>query len=79
MYVKDDKRFMQVKRGNIRIEKFREFDVPSGVKNYYYSRNTSGGKIDLKDKVNVVNVSKRYLSKTQSNRIKNFAKKNYNK
>ena len=33
LYVKDDKRFQQVKKGNIAITKFKEFDVPSGVKN----------------------------------------------
>ena len=49
LYVKDDKRFKQVKKGNIKIEKFKEFDVPSGVQNYYYSRNKKGKKINLKD------------------------------
>ena len=62
LYVKDDKRFKQVKKGNIRIEKFKEFDVPSGVKNYYYDKN------------NVIKTEKRYLSKSQSERIKKFAK-----
>lgn len=78
LYVKDDKRFKQVKKGNIKIEKFKEFDVPSGVQNYYYSKNVNGKKINLKDK-DVVSVSKRYLSKIQANRIKKFAYKNYNK
>lgn len=77
LYVKDDKRFKQVKKGNIRIEKFKEFDVPSGVKNYYYDKTTSGKKIDLSDKKNIIKTSKRYLSKTQSERIKKFAKYNY--
>lgn len=75
LYIKDEKRFKQVRRGNISIEKFKEFDTPSGVRNSYYNRNTKGGKIDLKDKSNVFYVSKRSLSKKQSNRIKAFAKK----
>ena len=79
LYVKDDNRFKQVKKGNIKIEKFKEFDVPSGVQNYYYSRNIKGKKINLSDDKNVKLISKRYLSKSQSNRIKSFAKKNYKK
>lgn len=78
LYVKDDKRFRQIKNGLIRVEKFKEFETPSGVKNYYYSKSVNGKKIDLKNK-NVVSVSKRYLSKAQSDRIKKFAHKNYNK
>lgn len=78
LYVKDDKRFKQVKKGNIRIEKFKEFDVPSGVQNYYYDKTVSGGKIDLEDKNAVISVEKRYLSKSQGDRIKNFAKFDYN-
>lgn len=78
LYVKDKKRFVHVKRGNIKIEKFKEFDVPTGVKNYYYSRDVDGNKINLKNP-DVVKVSKRYLTKSQANRVKNFAYKNYNK
>ena len=79
LYVKDKKRFKQVRNGNIMVEKFKEFNVPTGVQNYYYSRNINGGKIDLQDKSNVVKVSTRYLSKKQSSKIKSFARKNYNK
>ena len=78
LYVKDDKRFKQIKNGLISVEKFKEFETPSGVKNYYYSRNTKGKKIDLNDK-DIISISKRYLSKKQANRIKKFAYKNYNK
>lgn len=77
LYVKDDKRFKQVKKGNIRIEKFKEFDVPSSVQNYYYDTTTTGRKIDLSDKSNVIKTEKRYLSKKQSERIKKFATKKY--
>ena len=72
LYVKDDKRFKQVKKGNIRIEKFKEFDVPSGVRNFYFDKNIFGKKIDLSDTENVPKVEKRYLSKAQSERVKKF-------
>ncbi|MBE5764015.1 MAG: hypothetical protein E7339_00235 [Clostridiales bacterium] len=72
LYVKDNNRFKQVARGNIMVTKFKEFDVPSGVRNQYYFKNVSGGKIDLKDK-NVIYISKRHLSKKQSEKIKLFA------
>ena len=72
LYVKDEKRFKQVKRGNIMVTKFKEFDVPSGVRNQYYSKNVNGGKIDLKNK-DVIYVAKHHLSKKQSDKIKLFA------
>lgn len=75
LYVKDKSRFQQVKRGNISIERFKEFDTPSGVKNSFYNKNSSGGNIDLRDKKNVFYLSKRNLDKKQSERIKNFAYK----
>ena len=74
LYVKDNNRFKQVARGNIMVTKFKEFDVPSGVRNQYYFKNVNGGKIDLKDKDNVVKVDKRHLSKKQSDKIKSFAR-----
>lgn len=73
LYVKDDKRFKQVKKGNIMISKFKEFDTPTGVQNYYYSKTIKGNKINLKDN-DVVKVNKRYLPKKQADKIKNFAK-----
>ena len=75
LYVKDQKRFQQVTKGNIMVTKFKEFDVPSGVKNSYFDKNIHGKKINLKDMKNVKFVSQRYLSKTQSNQIINFAKR----
>ena len=72
LYVKDEKRFKQVHRGNIMVTKFKEFDVPSGVRNQYYWKNVNGGKINLKDK-NVTYVAKQHLSKKQSDKIKLFA------
>ena len=78
LYVKDEKRFKQVKKGNIHIEKFKEFDVPSGVQNYYYDKIIDGKKIDLKDKNVVTKIEKRFLSKKQSKRIRDFAKYDYN-
>ena len=78
VYVKDEKRFEQVKRGNIKLEKFKDFEVPSGVQNYYYSKNINGGKIDLKA-AEVVYVPKKHIDKLQAQRIIQFAKNNYNK
>ena len=77
LYVKDEKRFKQVSKGTIQIMKFKEFDVPSGVRNQYYTKNVNGGKIDLKDK-NVTYIAKNHLSKKQSDKIKLFAKKVHN-
>lgn len=74
LYIKDENRFKQVRKGNIRIEKFKEFDTPTGVKNSYYSKDIKGQKINLNN-ADVVAVSKRYLSKKQSNRIKAFAQR----
>lgn len=77
LYIKDDKRFKQVKKGNIMVSKFKEFETPTGVQNYYYSKNTSGKNINLKDK-DVVKVNRRYLPKKQADEIKRFAKYNKN-
>lgn len=77
LYVKDANRFKQVSKGNIMVTKFKEFDVPSGVRNQYYNKNVNGGKINLNDKSNVKLVSKRHLNKKQSDKIKLFANKPY--
>ena len=74
LYTKDENRFRQVRRGNIAVTKFKEFEVPSGVKNTYFSKTLNGGKINLKDKYNVRQVSARFLSKKQSDFLKAFAR-----
>ena len=74
LYIKDKKRFIQVNKGFIKIEKFKEFDVPSGVKKEVFETDVNDRKIDLHNE-NVRYVSKRYLSKKQSKRIKDFIKK----
>lgn len=74
LYLKDPKRFKLVSKGFIKKMKFKEFETPSGVKNSYFERNRKGKKIDLNDKDNVVNVSKRHLPKKQAEAIKRFAK-----
>ncbi|MBO4962912.1 MAG: hypothetical protein J6C97_03950 [Clostridia bacterium] len=73
LYIKDNKRFIQVRRGNLLIMDFKEFETPSGVKNSYFDKNVNGGKIDVYDKNNVKFLSNRFLSKSQSDTIKNFA------
>ena len=75
LYIKDKKRFTQVKNGLIKIEKFKEFDVPSGIKKEIFTSNVYGKKIDLKDKRNVLSISNRHLSKCQTDRIKYFLNK----
>lgn len=77
LYVKDKDRFRQVSKGNIFITKFKEFDVPSGVQNYYYGKTLNGKNIDLRDSKNIYPVSKRYLNKKQSDNIKKFATRRY--
>ncbi len=74
LYYKDEKRFKQVQKGNIKVEKFKEFDVPSGIKKEIYETDVNGKDISLNNK-HVRYVSKRFLSKTQSNRIKKFVGK----
>ena len=59
------------------VTKFKKFDIPSGARNPYYSKDVNGGTIDLKDVTNVKILSKRHLSKKQSDTIKMFAKKSY--
>ena len=75
LYIKDKERFKQVKKGLITIEKFKEFDVPSGVKKEVYTSTLSGRNINLNDSKNVVEVGNRYLSKNQSKRILDFVNK----
>lgn len=75
LYIKDEKRFKQVKKGNIMVTNLKEFETPTGVQNYYYSKNINGDKINLKDN-DVVKVNKKYLPKKQADKIKKFAKKN---
>ena len=38
LYIKDEKRFKQIAKGNIMVMRFKEFDVPSGVKNSYFEK-----------------------------------------
>lgn len=78
LYVKDGKRFEQVRKKFISIEKFKEFDVPSGVWNYYYADDINGNKINLKHN-DVKDIGTRYLSQKQSNRIKKFANSKYSR
>ena len=75
LYIKDKNRFIQVSKGFIKVEKLKEFDVPSGVKRQLYLTNVDGKKIDIKDRKNVVEVYPRYLSKKQSDRIIKYATK----
>ncbi len=59
--------------------KFKEFDVPSGLRNQYYSKNVNSGKINLNDKSNVKLVSNRHLSKNSLIKSNCLQKGNINK
>ena len=74
LYIIDKNRFIQVSKGNIKVEKLKEFDVPSGVHKMVYETDVNGNKIILKNE-NVRYISKRYLSKKQSERIKKYVGK----
>ena len=74
LYVPDSNRFNQVSRGFLMKTKLPGFDAPTGVKNSFYSKNLSGGFIDLKSS-GVISVSKRHLSSKQAKSIINFAKR----
>lgn len=69
LYIKDRNRFVQVNKGLIVVEKFKEFEVPSGVKKQIYETDVNGNNIDIKSN-SIRFISKRYLSSKQSNRIK---------
>ena len=72
LYIKDKNRFKLVEKGFILVEKFKEFDVPSGVRDIVYTTNVNGTKIDIRDKKNIVKIFSRFISKHQSDRIKKF-------
>lgn len=73
IYNADPKRVSQVKAKILKKVKLPQFETPSGVKKYYQDHNLEGGKIDLKDGKNVLEVSKRHLPPKLSEEIKNFA------
>lgn len=75
LYIKDRERFKQVSKGNILVEKFKIFEVPSGVKRDFYESNIFGDNIDPNDKKNVVDIPLRHLSRKQVKRIFKFLKK----
>lgn len=76
IYNKDPNRFNQIRRGNIIVEKFKEFDVPSGVHKHYYSTDINGNKLNLKNN-NIEKLFNSYVNKKQSKRIINFADRRY--
>lgn len=72
IYLLDEKRDIQEKKGLILKEKFKEFEVPSGVKRQLYTTNVYGKNINLNSKY-IEEIFPRHLSKKQSDRIKHFA------
>ena len=71
LYIKDKKRFVQVKKGNILIQKFKEYETPSGVKKELYKCDVNGNKILLKNNPNIKKIYRR-ISTTQENVVKNY-------
>ena len=63
LYVRDKKRFVQVEKGNILVQKFKEYETPSGVKKEIYKNDANGDKILIKnnDKIKKIyrNISKK--------------------
>ena len=76
LYRRDEKRFKQVKSNALLYVKFPGAEVPSAVRNYHYTHNIDGKKIDINDP-SVKIVSKRHLPKKLSSKIKSFAVDKY--
>ena len=76
IYNKDLNRFNQIRRGNIMVAKFKNYEVPSGVKNYYYATDINGNKIDLSNR-DVIDIVKNGIGIKQSKKIKKFAQQRY--
>ena len=57
LYVKDANRFSQLNKVLLKKVKFNNFDVPTGVKNYYYVTDNKGTNINLLDK-NIIPIKK---------------------
>jgi hypothetical protein len=74
LYLKDEERFKKLNKGLFLKEKFKRFEVPSGVRNYYYSKDVSGNNF-MPEKVAAYDIDKKHLPKAQSDRIKKFVKK----
>lgn len=71
LYIWDKKRYIQVKRGDILIQKFKEYETPSGLKKEIYEKDVFGNKITLKQN-NYVKKIYRTISKKQEKIIYDY-------
>lgn len=72
LYNRDEKRFVQLRKGFLSPIKLKEFETPTGIRNNYYSMDVKGKKIDIKNKdVELL----RKLSPKQAKQIKDFGSK----
>lgn len=71
LYVRDKKRFVQVQKGNILIQKFKEYETPSGVKKEIYKNDVNGKKLVLKNNSEIKKIYRR-ISRKQEINVKNF-------
>lgn len=75
LYNRDEKRFVQLRKGFLSPIKLKEFETPTGIRNNYYSMDVKGKKIDIKNKdVELL----RKLSPKQAKQIKDFGSKHDN-
>lgn len=81
LYKPDNKRFSQLRNGEIKKMRFSHRETPSGVNNYYFYKNINGGPIDLRHPdINLHAYRKARISHKQSDDIKKFAwRKGYKK
>ncbi len=69
LYNRDEKRFVQLRKGFLSPIKLKEFETPTGIRNEYYATDVDGNKIDIHN--NDVKILRK-LSPRQSKQIKDF-------
>lgn len=69
LYNKDKSQFDKLSKGLYIKERFNNFETPSGVNNYYYTKNKNGGKIVFPKG----SLFTKEISEAQARRIYNFA------
>ena len=80
-HVIEEQKAAKIKRGKLLMVKLPNVDMPSGVKNEYFSKDVDGNAIDLA-KVKAQNIKSKsgkatYVRKPMADKIKAFAKKRH--
>lgn len=80
-HVIEPRKQADLKKGNLLMVKLPNVDMPSGVRNQYYTKDISGAPIDLK-KMEAKNIETKsgkatYVSKPLAKKIVGFAKKEH--